>query len=103
VREDVMLRLKLLEASLVAAVVAFSTSYAYAEEFSVRLTGFEELGSLLSAAAFPTGAVLSNGRGSVSLQLNQAAGTIDYTLTYSNVGTTPPKNGKGIAGSHPFR
>jgi hypothetical protein len=57
------------------------------------LSGFNELGSLPSATAFPTGAVLSDGRGTVSLQLNQKAGTIDYKLTYSNVGTTPPQTG----------
>src|ERR1700680_4314256 len=89
----VMLRVKLLAASLVAAVVTFSASYGYAAEFSARLSGFNELGSLPSATAFPTGAVLSDGAGTVRLQLNQKAGTIDYELTYSKVGTTPPKTG----------
>jgi hypothetical protein len=88
-----MSRLKLLEASLVAAVVTFAASYGYAAEFSARLNGFNELGSLPSATAFPTGAVLSDGTGTVSLQLNQKAGTIEYTLSYSKVGTTPPKTG----------
>jgi hypothetical protein len=88
-----MFRLKLIEASLVAAVVTFSASYGYAAEFSARLSGFNELGSLPTATAFPTGAVLSDGAGTVSLQLNQKAGTIDYELTYSKVGTTPPKTG----------
>ena len=84
-----MLRLKFLEASLVATVVIFSASCCYAEEFSARLNGFNELGSLNAQ----TGAVLSGGTGTVSLQLNQKAGTIDYTLSYSKVGTTPPKTG----------
>jgi hypothetical protein len=88
-----MFRLKLIEASLVAAVVTFAAGYGYAADFSARLTGFNELGSLPSATAFPTGAVLSDGAGTVSLQLNQKAGTIDYELTYSKVGTTPPKTG----------
>jgi hypothetical protein len=88
-----MLRLKLLEASLVAAVVSFAASYGYAADFSARLNGFNELGSLPSATAFPTGAVLSDGTGTVSLQLDQKASTIAYTLTYSKVGTTPPKTG----------
>src|SRR5271169_4348811 len=88
-----MLRLKILEASLVAAVVTLWASYGHADEFSARLSGFNELGSLPSATAFPTGAVLSDGTGTVSLQLNQKAGTIDYTLMYSNVGTTPPQTG----------
>ena len=88
-----MFRLKLIEASLVAAVVTFAASYGYAADFSARLSGFNELGSLPSATAFPTGAVLSDGTGTVSLRLNQKAGTIDYELTYSKVGTTPPKTG----------
>ncbi|HYZ42024.1 MAG TPA: CHRD domain-containing protein, partial [Stellaceae bacterium] len=38
-------------------------------------------------------AVLSDGTGTAKLNLDQEAGTIAYTLTYSNVGTTPPKTG----------
>ena len=83
-----MLRLKLLGAILAAAVVP---SYAYAEEFSARLSGFNELGSLPSATAFPTGAILSDGSGTVKLDLN--GNSITYSLTYSNVGTTPPNTG----------
>ena len=84
-----MLRLKLLGASLVAAAVIFAAGYGYAAEFSARLNGFNELGALNNQ----TGAVLSDGTGTVTLQLNQRAGTIDYELTYSKVGTTPPKTG----------
>jgi CHRD domain len=76
-----------------AGVVAVSSAFADAAEFSARLNGFEELGSLPSATAFPTGAILSDGTGTVSLTLNNKAGTIDYTLTFSNVGTTPPGTG----------
>src|ERR1700730_13066160 len=85
----VMLRLKLLVASLVAAVVTFSASYGYAAEFSARLNGFNELGALNNQS----GAVLSDGTGTVKLTLHKEAGKIDYTLTYSNVGTTPPQKG----------
>ena len=98
-----MLRLKLLEASLVAAGVAFSAGYTYADDFSARLSGFNEIGSIpttvtVTALGTPaptsyTGAVLSNGSGTVRLDLDRNAGTIAYTLTYSNVGTTPPKTG----------
>ncbi len=84
-----MSRLKLLAASLVAAVVTFAASYGYAADFSARLNGFNELGALNNQ----TGAVLSDGTGTVNLQLNQKASTIDYELTYSKVGTTPPKTG----------
>ena len=98
-----MLRLRLLEASLAAAVVTFSAGYVYADEFSARLSGFNEIGSIpttvtVTALGTPaptsyTGAVLSNGSGTVRLDLDRNAGTIAYKLTYSNVGTTPPKTG----------
>src|SRR5882724_5136660 len=84
-----MSRLKLLEASFFATVVTFAASYGYAAEFSARLNGFNELGALNNQ----TGAVLSDGTGTVSLQLNQKVGMIEYTLSYSKVGTTPPKTG----------
>ena len=84
-----MLRFKLLGASLVAIVVTFSAGYGYGAEFSARLNGFNELGALNNQ----TGAVLSDGTGTVSLELNQKAGMIEYTLSYSKVGTTPPKTG----------
>jgi hypothetical protein len=96
-----MRRYKLIGTALCAGVLALCGGRADAEEFSARLDGFQELGSLpnvnLTAnpqtAANPTGAVLSDGKGTVSLNLHEGAGTIDYTLTYSNVGTTPPKTG----------
>src|SRR5262249_47194253 len=40
-----------------------------------------------------TGAVRSDGRGTATLELDQKAGTIDYKLTYSNVGKTEPQTG----------
>jgi hypothetical protein len=98
-----MLRLRLLEASLAAAVVTFSAGYVYADEFSARLSGFNEIGSIpttvtVTALGTPaptsyTGAVLSNGSGTVTLDLDRNAGTITYTLTYKNVGVTPPRTG----------
>ena len=74
---------------LAAAIVSFSASSGFAESFSARLNGFNELGALNNE----TGAILSNGTGTVSLRLNQRTATIDYTLNYSDVGTTPPKTG----------
>ena len=104
-----MLRLRLLEASLAAAVVTFSAGYVYADEFSARLSGFNEIGSIPTTVTVPpipsvpspaltvttsyTGAVLSNGSGTVTLDLDRSAGTIAYTLTYKNVGVTPPRTG----------
>jgi len=94
---------------LLARAVSFSASYGYAEEFSARLSGFNEIGSIPTTVTVPpipsvpspaltvttsyTGAVLSDGRGTAKLDLDRNAGTIAYTLTYSNVGTTPPKTG----------
>jgi len=105
-----MLRLKFLEAGLIAGAVSFSASSGYADEFSARLSGFNEIGSIPTSVMVPTplppppppsvtvptsytGAVLSDGRGTAKLDLDRNAGTIAYTLTYSNVGTTPPKTG----------
>jgi hypothetical protein len=80
-------------AALAATVIAFSASYACAEEFTAHLTGFQELGSAPTATTFPTGAILSDGTGTATLDLDRNAGTITYKLAYSNVGTTPPLTG----------
>src|SRR5499427_497556 len=100
-----MRRCHITASALVAAVVAFSASYASAEEFTAHLKGFNEIGSIPTAfpaiASTPspssatgyTGAVLSDGTGTAKLDLDKNAGTITYTLTYSNVGTTPPQTG----------
>ncbi len=86
-------------AAVAATVVAFSASYACAEEFTAHLKGFNEIGSIPTttpAATAPTGytgAILSDGTGTATLDLDQKAGTIAYTLTYSNVGTTAPLTG----------
>jgi hypothetical protein len=84
---------KLIKVVLVATLVVFSASYAYAEEFFARLDGFQEIGSLPTATAFPTGAILSKGSGTLHLTLDSKAGTATLTLTYSDVGTTAPKTG----------
>ena len=91
---------------MVAAVVSVSASYACAEDFSAKLSGFNEIGSIPTSVTVPTappppvtvttsytGAVLSDGRGTAKLDLDRNAGTIAYTLTYKNVGVTPPKTG----------
>src|SRR5438132_12949683 len=87
VREDAMRLDKLLEAVLVAGLVVFSAGYAHAEEFSARLNGFQELG----AQNAETGAILSNGSGTLRLSIDKDAGTATFTLTFSGVGTTPLK------------
>ena len=91
---------------MVAAAVSVSASYACAEDFSAKLSGFNEIGSIPTSVTVPTappppvtvttsytGAVLSDGRGTAKLDLDRNAGTIAYTLTYKNVGVTPPKTG----------
>ena len=99
-----MRRYQLIGTALCAGVLALWGGRADAEEFSARLTGFQELGSLpsvvvdptthtVTSSASPTGAILSDGKGTAKLTLNRAAGTVDYELTYSNVGTTPPLTG----------
>jgi hypothetical protein len=98
-----MRRYKLIGTALCAGALALWGGRADAEEFSARLTGFQELGSLpnvtqnpttgVVTAANPTGAVLSDGTGTLKLDLDEKAGTATWTLTYSNVGTTPPKTG----------
>src|SRR5262245_16697442 len=90
-REGIMLRLRLSEAVFAAAVVAFMASGACARDFIAKLNGFEEIGSI-SPTGY-TGAILSNGKGSVSLELDERAKTVTYTLTYSDVGTTSPLTG----------
>jgi CHRD domain len=81
-----------------AALIAFLANCACAQEFIAHLTGFDEIGEIpgpyQNGDGFPyTGAILSNGTGTATLYLDQQAGTITYTLTYSNVGTTPPLTG----------
>jgi hypothetical protein len=100
-----MRRFKHLEATFAAAVVGFLASYACAQEFTAELRGFNEIGSIPTAfpaiASTPspssptgyTGAVLSDGKGTVKLNLDKRGGTIAYELTYSNVGSTPPQTG----------
>jgi hypothetical protein len=87
--EDAMRRDKLIKAVMVTALVVFSASYVYAEEFVARLNGVQEIGAL----AGPTGAIRSEGTGTLHLDLDRQAGTAQWTLTYSDVGTTAPLTG----------
>src|ERR1700694_1464744 len=77
-----MPRYKLLNAAVVAGAVACSNSYAHSEEFVASLSGFNEIGGV---GAGETGAVLSNGRGSLILHLDRHARTADFSLTYSGL------------------
>jgi hypothetical protein len=88
-REEIMRRYDVTASALAAATIAFSASYACAQEFAANLSGFNELGTINAQ----TGAILSNATGTVKLDVDQKTGTVAYTLTYSNVGTTPPLTG----------
>jgi len=98
-----MRRYNLIRTALCAGVLALWGGRADAEEFSARLDGFQELGSLpnvtqnpttgVVTAANPTGAILSDATGTLKLDLDETTGKATWTLTYSNVGTTPPLTG----------
>jgi hypothetical protein len=65
---------------LAGGVVALSVSLGRAQDFSARLIGFEEIGGL---GAGETGAILSNGKGTLSLDVEK--NQITYKLTYSGL------------------
>jgi hypothetical protein len=64
---------------LAGGVASLSAGFAQAQEFGARLNGFEELGGLNAE----TGAILSNGKGTLSLDVDKSQ--ITYTLTYSGL------------------
>ena len=68
---------------LAVAAVPFviSTLPAYALPFSASLSGFEAVGALNNN----TGAILTDGQGSLQLDLDAATQTVTYTLTYSGL------------------
>lgn len=68
-----------------AALLALSGGYAQAEEFSAKFSGFNEVGGL---GAGETGAILSEGKGSLDLDLNKRAGTLNFKLTYSGLSSS---------------
>ena len=69
---------------LAGAIAGLSAGFAQAQEFGARLTGFEEIGAL---GAGETGAILSNGKGTLSLDLDKHQSEITYKLTYSGLST----------------
>jgi hypothetical protein len=75
-----MYRSMLAGAMLAAAMTTLSAAGANAQQFQANLTGFEEVGGL---GAGETGAVRSASKGTLTLNLNQQLGTLNYTLTYS--------------------
>ena len=71
---------KLTRILLAGGIAALWGGAAYAQEFSARLTGFNEVGGL---GAGETGAILTNGNGTLRLDFDHNA--ITYTLTFSGL------------------
>ena len=67
---------------LVALVLGLSAVPASAAEFAATFSGFQEVGGV---GAGQTGAILSNGKATLQLSLDQHSETIAYTLTYSDL------------------
>ena len=78
---------RLVMATIAAFSAALSGSSSYAgDDFSARLSGFEEVGALPSATSPGlTGAILSQGTGKLRLDLDREFAT--YKLTYSGLGS----------------
>jgi hypothetical protein len=70
----------LLAVALIAALLLVSSARADAQEFFAKFSGFNEIGGL---GAKETGAILSDGKG--TLKLNLDANALTYTLTYSGL------------------
>jgi CHRD domain len=69
--------------SMLAAVMFLLLSVpAPAQEYSTKLTGFQEVGGV---GAGETGAILSTGKAMLKLTLDKTAQTLTYTLTYSEL------------------
>src|SRR5712672_4357373 len=69
-------------ATLAAATSMLPGAHANAVEFSAIFSGFEEIGGL---GAGETGAIFSQGKATLDLDLNGSARTIAFTLTYSGL------------------
>jgi CHRD domain len=67
--------------ALWGGVVQADGGGANSEEFSARLSGFQELGALNAE----TGAILTDGTGTLQLDLDKKSQMATYTLTFSNL------------------
>src|ERR1700751_22587 len=67
-------------AVLAVATIGITCS-ANAEEFHAKLSGFQELGALNAE----TGAILSDGTGTLAVTLDKKLQSANYTLTYSGL------------------
>lgn len=65
--------------TLAAGMFVVSSIPAHAQEYSTKLSGFQEVGGLNAE----TGAILSQGEATLKMTLDKNAQTLTYTLTYS--------------------
>jgi hypothetical protein len=72
---------KKLAAVVISALLGSSAMAAQAEEFHAVLSGFGEVGVLGGV----TGAISTDGRGTLDLKLDRRAQTLEFKLTYSNM------------------
>jgi len=69
-------------AIVTAAVTALPATYANAQEFHAKLSGFKEVGGV---GAGQTGAIFSQGQGTLQLNLNRQLQSLRYTLTFTGL------------------
>ena len=72
---------KLIQTVLTVGVAVLWGSYVYADDFSAKMSGFEEIGPL---GAGETGAILSGATGTLRLHLDKKSNSIAYTLSYTS-------------------
>jgi hypothetical protein len=72
----------LASATLATACFVSSVPQAKAENFFARFSGFQEIGGL---GAGETGAIFSQGKATLKLDLNRHAHKLTFTLTYSDL------------------
>jgi len=73
---------RLLTAALLAAAIALPAAANSSEEFHATFSGFNEVGGL---GAGETGAILSEGKGQLTLKLDRVNQTLWFELTYSGL------------------
>jgi CHRD domain len=78
-----MRRTVLAAAILVGAATVVPATYANAQDFHAKFSGFNEIGGL---GAGETGAIFSQGQATLKLKLNTKLQTLNWTLTYSGLG-----------------
>ncbi len=73
---------RILTAAILATAFGLQAASAGAEEFHATFSGFNEVGGL---GAGETGAILSEGKARLTLDLSRARQTITFRLTYSGL------------------